>query len=120
RLPDTPSWSKLIGTDRTGLLPLGNAGSGVYLSDVAGVHVGAPAEADRRTLSEGRAGNVIGNNGGDGITLYAPATSTAAQSYIAGNRVGAGYDVAHPSSDIPMPTAGNGIALIDSSKNWIA
>jgi len=64
----------MIGTDPSGLIPLGNAAAGLYLS-APGTRVGGTSVADR---------NVISGNGGSGITIG----PLGERSKIIGNYIG--------------------------------
>lgn len=113
-------WSNLVGTDRSGRLALGNGGSGIHLSNVRTVRVGAPDDAPPRTFSDGRVGNVIVNNGGDGITVVGPTFPVPnLRNDVNGNRIGVSYVVGAPQQIVPMPNVGYGVVLLNSSNNRI-
>ena len=65
----------LVGTDATGTKALGNGQDGIFLSGPTGVLIGGTAAG---------AGNVISNNGGNGINTYPSATGLTIQ----GNYIG--------------------------------
>jgi uncharacterized repeat protein (TIGR01451 family) len=65
----------LVGTDATGTKPLGNGQDGIFLSGPTGVLIGGTVAG---------AGNVISNNGGNGINTYPSATGLTIQ----GNYIG--------------------------------
>jgi hypothetical protein len=94
-----------VGTDVSGTRPLGNAGSGVYLTSRS-FYVGGEGA---------NSGNVISANGGDGITVVGTAGQPDSfKAAIQSNRIGtnAAGDVA--GSTAALGNRGNGIALIDA------
>jgi parallel beta-helix repeat protein len=82
-----------IGTDASGLLPLGN---GIVTS--SGISVGGGT--DTFIGGVGSAGNIIGANSGGGIHIYAPTTNTVVQ----GNWIGIGAD-----GMLPLPNGVHGV-----------
>jgi hypothetical protein len=100
----------LVGTDVSGTLPLGNAGSGVYLTSRS-FHVGGEGASS---------GNVISANGGDGITVAGTAGQPDVfKAKISSNRIGtnAAGDVA--GSAAALGNRGHGIALIDAGLTFV-
>lgn len=105
-----------IGTDYTAAVPLGNSGSGVYIA-ARGVVIGGP----------GTNRNIIGGNGGNGITLLGPIDAQQRVSTlgnrIEGNLIGAGLDNRGGINASPVDTGlgnhGNGIAILYSSGNRV-
>jgi hypothetical protein len=84
----------LIGTDVSGTIPLGNGGNGIHLLYLDG------GRSNTIGGTEPGAGNVISNNGGDGILNYMDAT------LIQGNLIGT--DI---TGTVPLGNGGNGISL---------
>ena len=113
-------WSNFIGTNRSGMTPLGNRGSGIYLEGVNGVTVGPPLSA-RPEEFVGIPSNVIAANGGDGVTIVGRSYEggMGPRHVLAGNRIGVGYDRESPNRIIPLPNAGYGVAITNSSGNHI-
>jgi titin len=70
-----------IGVDASGLLPLGNAGTGIYVRDNSSSNTIGGAVTG--------AGNVISSNGSDGINLN---NSSTRGNVISGNIIGLGVD----------------------------
>jgi hypothetical protein len=68
----------LIGTDQSGLNPLGNATSGIYLELADDNRIGGGTPADR---------NVISGNGLDGISLF-PTYFPSSNNVVQGNYIG--------------------------------
>ena len=90
-----------IGTDPSGLLDLGNGGSGIDLGTGSGLTlVGGTAAADR---------NIISGNGNDGIIIFESDGNTVVGNYI-------GTDI---TGNAPLPNAADGIALGSTSSNNI-
>ncbi|MCB1634656.1 MAG: Ig-like domain repeat protein, partial [Xanthomonadales bacterium] len=94
----------LVGTDATGLAPLGNGRRGVHLvgDNVVGVRIGGGMPASDR--------NIIGGNTEDGIGLQcAPAGVDVCfdGSVIIGNYIGVGVD-----GNTPVPNA-NGVNFVE-------
>lgn len=89
-----------IGTDKSGLVALGNGGSGVMINST-GNQVGG-------SISQAR--NVISSNGGDGIVVG----RGSARNVIVGNFVG----VAATSQEA-LPNGGNGLLLTDTTENTV-
>ena len=81
----------LIGTDASGMLPLGNAGYGVGIVAGARAIVGGATPAER---------NVVSANGDSGIWI------TADGSVVAGNYVGVGAD-----GDTPLGNSSQGVYI---------
>jgi parallel beta-helix repeat protein len=104
--PISNAWNvrrNFIGTDVTGAAPLGNAGSGIYVT-ARGFSIGGSNGA---VIHEG---NVISANRGDGITVDGVAAGLPLGAAVQGNRIGT--DV---SGGVVLPNAGDGIAIHDSS-----
>jgi parallel beta-helix repeat protein len=89
-----------IGTDQSGLVALGNGGSGIMINST-GNQVGG-------FISQAR--NVISSNGGDGIVVG----RGSARNVIVGNLVG----VAVTSQEV-LPNGGNGLLLVDTTDNTV-
>ncbi len=95
-----------IGTKPLGDKPQGNGGAGIYLGDSArNVTIGGPATTDR---------NIIGFNGGNGLTIEGASNNTVQNTQIVSND---GYGVAlvspkHGSKHKGNTTSGNRIGVI--------
>jgi hypothetical protein len=107
-----------IGADVSGSVPLGNAGSGVYVA-TTGVTVGG---ANSSTAER----NVIAANGGNGVTIVGPAvlqTVSPVGNVVQGNLIGAGLprvgNLADLTTDTGMGNAGNGVAIYYSASNRV-
>lgn len=85
----------LIGTDASGLVPLGNASSGIYLHLVDGVTIGGSTALTR---------NVISGNGEGGITIWDSRNITIQGNYIGANSKG--------KSAPGMGNTGDGISIL--------
>lgn len=90
-----------IGTDATGMLALGNGGTGVYLVQGANTNFIGGASAG--------AGNLISGNGGDGVTLNHATTS---DNQVKGNLIGLAVD---GTSD--LGNTGNGVQIVNAAHN---
>lgn len=93
--------SNFIGTDISGILPLGNGGDGIYIPDPVGINIiggAAPGQS-----------NIICDNDGHGINVVNGNLTS-----ITGNLIGVGID-----SLAQMGNTGNGI-LLDSGSVFIA
>lgn len=96
----------VIGTDRTGSLPIGNGGNGVTIdSGARGVRVGV-IRNNLSSLPTTSGGNVISANGGDGVLILGNADQVLGN-YIGLNVVGA-----------PIGNAGDGV-LIGAVSNTV-
>jgi hypothetical protein len=100
----------LIGTDATGLHPIRNFLSGVFIQDAAGNTVGGTSAV---------AGNLISANGQDGITV---ANSSATGNLIELNAIGTDLSLARTvdSSGRSLGNAGNGITINSAPGNTVA
>jgi hypothetical protein len=100
-----------IGTDVSGTQStddsgnsLGNADNGIYISGAVNNRIGGTA-----------VGNVISNNGKDGILITGdPSTTTIQGTLIQGNKIGTDVHGA-----LALPNASDGIEVVDSSNNTI-
>src|SRR5262249_45009012 len=90
----------LIGTDATGLHPLGNHAAGVGLLGAASNFIGEP-----------RAGNLISGNQGGGVGVE---SSTASLNLGQGNLTGT-----NRLANAAIPNAGDGVLLQDAGRNRI-
>jgi len=88
-----------IGTDASGLLPLGNAGTGLYIRDNSSSNV-----IGGSTLG---AGNVISANGVDGIALN---NSSTRENVVSGNLIGLGAD-----GTTDLGNGQNGIQIVNGA-----
>jgi hypothetical protein len=88
-------YGNYIGTDATGMNPLGNLGAGIVTTNGALVQVGHPSEGT---------GNVIAGNGGDGIRLERTSGSELFNNRIGTDRTGS----------LPLGNGGAGIAVVAS------
>jgi hypothetical protein len=99
--------NNFIGVDASGKTRRGNGGNGVHVSvSVAGNAIGG---------AQGTA-NLIGGNAGDGIRLEGNSLTTPAttQTSIGDNNIG--YN---PAGSLALGNDGNGISIINSSRNRI-
>ena len=92
--------NNFIGTDPSGMKPLGNDGDGLFVSGANNTIGGGSATA-----------NVISGNGQDGIRIEG---DSATDNQIAGNILGMSGD-----DTDELGNGGNGIAIIDASDNTI-
>jgi titin len=103
--------SNYIGTDASGSIRLGNAGSGVYISAGSGHQIG---DTNR--------GNVISGNGRDGITIAGSADSATGRFAVSGMRVFGnliGTDATGSDAVNYLGNAGHGVAIYNSQNNRI-
>jgi parallel beta-helix repeat protein len=70
-----------IGTDLTGIEPLGNGGTGIVISQASNNTIGGTTVAAR---------NVVSSNGRDGVYLFESHNNTVAGNYIGVNTLGTG------------------------------
>jgi titin len=90
-----------IGTDATGLVDMGNGGTGVYMLQGANANlIGG--------VSSG-AGNVISGNEGDGVTMMHNATSN---NQVQGNLIGLAAD-----GVTDLGNTGNGVQIVNGAHN---
>jgi titin len=101
-----------IGTDATGFRPLGNAGSGIYVSGSEVLIGGA-----RRPASLDQPGNVISGNGGNGITITDPPYRAVFGTRVFGNAIGT--NAARSPHGPGLGNAGHGVAIVNSARNEI-
>lgn len=92
----------LIGTTASGLKPLGNTRSGVYILNSTRNRIGGSAA---------KTGNVISANGLDGVYIRG---SSAKNNVVRDNYIGTTKD-----GKDPLPNGEDGIELFGASHNWI-
>jgi hypothetical protein len=90
-----------IGTDKSGIRPLGNKGSGAYIAS-AGNTIGGT------TIGSG---NVVSGNSGDGVDLNG---STATHNQVQGNHIGL-----DDSGTAALPNHGTGVSIFNAGMNTI-
>ena len=86
-----------IGTDAAGTSALGNGGDGVHMEAASFNFVGGSGPGE---------GNVISDNGADGIEIFTPNTGDANSNEVRGNFIGTKAD-----GTSPLGNAGNGIKI---------
>src|SRR5439155_6254117 len=89
-----------IGTDVSGNVDLGNAGSGVWINNESSTTVGGASSGSR---------NVISGNDGDGITVYAGNGAVIQGNFIGTNAAGTAA----------LPNTHNGVFLSTSTDNLV-
>jgi hypothetical protein len=103
-----------IGTDITGMAPLGNSSHGIHIEQSNGISIGGTASG---------AGNTIAFNGGAGVLVQATVANTATRNGILSNQIfsnsSLGINLAGPFPDLVTPNdVGDGDAGANDLQNF--